>query len=284
MTAGTNDGHYQFMDLMSMSTSSFTDLANRFQPDTLPWTRHARQQGDFADQMPHGTTVVAMRFADGVLMAGDRQVTSGTMIGYRYAEKVYSADEYSCVGVAGTAALAFEMARLFQVELRHYEKLEGVSLSLQGKANKLAGMVRQNMAMAMQGLTVVPLYAGYDLEAGIGRIYSYDPIGGISEEHEGFEAIGSGSLFAVGCLKKMYRDDLTEQEAITAALEALYDAAESDVATMGPDLTREIYPLVHVVTAEGERELSTEEVATVARQVVDGRHRRPNGPRVDLRQ
>jgi proteasome beta subunit len=217
-------------------------------------------------------------------MAGDRQVTAGTMIDYRYGEKVYSADEYSCIGVAGTASLAFEMARLFQVELRHYEKLEGVRLSLQGKANKLAGMVRQNMAMAMQGLTVVPLYAGYDLEAGIGRIYSYDPIGGLSEEHEGFESIGSGSMFALGCVKKMYREDLTEQEAISVVLEALYDAAESDVATMGPDLAREIYPLVHVVTAEGEHELSAEEVAAAARQVVDGRHRRPNGPRVDLSQ
>ncbi|MCT2581870.1 proteasome subunit beta [Actinophytocola gossypii] len=282
MAAGANDRRDQIRDLMSMSTSSFTDLASRIQPDVLPWTRQVGPRPDLVEQVPHGTTVVAMRFDGGVIMAGDRQATSGTTVGYRYAEKVYSADEYSCVGIAGTASLAYEMARLFQVELLHYEKLEGVRLSLQAKANKLGAMVKQNITMAMQGFTVVPVYAGFDPEAGIGRIYSYDPLGGLTEEHEGFHSIGSGSLFATGCLKKMHRDDLSEQDAITVALEALYDAADTDIATMGPDLARGIYPLVHLVTAEGERELPTDEVAAVARQVVDGRQRQPNGPRADL--
>jgi proteasome beta subunit len=267
---------------MSMPTSSFTEVLARIRPHALPGARLGDQPGGFSEQVPHGTTVVTLRFGGGVLMAGDRQVTSGTMIGYRYGEKVYSADEYSCIGIAGSASLALEMARLFQVELRHYEKIEGVGLSLQGKANKLAGMVRQNLEMAMQGLTVVPLFAGYDLESGVGRIYSYDPVGGINEEHEGYQSIGSGSVFAMGSLKKLYREDLSEEDALAVALEALYDAAESDVATMGPDLAREIYPRVHVVTAAGERTLSDEEIAAAAQRVIDRRRHRPDGPRANL--
>ncbi|WP_020672866.1 proteasome subunit beta [Amycolatopsis nigrescens] len=280
MATGSSDGRHQFATFMSSPTSSFAELLAQCRPEALPWANGSATQ--FAAQVPHGTTIVAFRFAGGVLMAGDRQVTSGTVIGYRYGEKVYTADEYSCVGVAGTASLAFEMARLFQVELLHYEKIEGVALSLQGKANKLAGMVRGNLDLAMQGLTVVPLYAGYDPEAGIGRIFSYDPAGGMSEEHEGYHSIGSGSIFALGSLKKLHHAELSAEDALTVALEALYDAAEGDTATMGPDLGREIYPLVHVVTADGDRAVADEEIAAAAHRVVEGRRRRPDGPRAEL--
>ena len=271
---------HQFTKYMSLPTSSFTELLAEYHPDALPWSRASGTQA--VNEIPHGTTIVALRFVDGVIMAGDRQVTIGTRISDRYGEKVYTADGSSCIGVAGTAALAFEMARLFQVELLHYEKIEGVQLSLQGKANKLAGMVRNNLGMAMQGLTVVPIYAGYDANSGIGQIFSYDPVGGMSEEHTGYHSIGSGSLFALGSLKKLHYESLGEQDAITVALEALYDAAEGDTATMGPDLAREIYPIVHVVTAEGDRALPDAETGAVARRIVDRRQSEPNGPKATL--
>ncbi|MEO7194157.1 MAG: proteasome subunit beta [Pseudonocardiaceae bacterium] len=251
-----------------------------YHPDALPWSRAAAAMG--SNETPHGTTIVALRFADGVIMAGDRQMTSGTMISYRYAEKVYPADDSSCIGVAGVAALAFEMARLFQVELLHYEKIEGVQLSLKGKANKLSGMIRGNLEMALRGLVAVPLYAGYDANSGTGQIFSYDAVGGMSEEHSGYHSIGSGSIFALGSLKKLYYASLGEQDAITVALEALYDAAEGDTGTMGPDLAREIYPIVHVVTAEGDRTVPDAEIGALARRIVERRRSEPNGPRATV--
>ncbi|HEV7974633.1 proteasome subunit beta [Amycolatopsis sp.] len=272
-----NDERHQLAKYMSTPTSSFTELLAEHHPGALPWSHASGSQPGSA--MPHGTTIITLRFADGIVMAGDRQVTSGTTIAYRYGEKVYAADNSSVVGVAGTAALAFEMAKLFQVELLHYEKIEGVELSLQGKANKLAGMVRGNLEMAMQGLTVVPLYAGYDADSGIGRIYSYDPAGGLTEEFKGYHSIGSGSIFALGSLKKLHDVGLDEQAAVTVALEALYDAAEGDTATMGPDLARGIYPIVHVVTADGGRALTDAETETFARGIVERRQSAPDGPR-----
>ena len=164
-------------------------------------------------EIPHGTTIVAATFAGGVVMAGDRRATMGNIIAQRDIEKVFPADEYSCVGIAGAAGLAVELVRLFQVELEHYEKIEGTTLSLDGKANRLAALIRSNLGMAMQGLAVVPLFAGYDLHAGLGRIFSYDVTGGRYEE-QAFHSVGSGSVFARGSLKKLYRDDLNARECI----------------------------------------------------------------------
>ncbi|SFO96858.1 proteasome beta subunit [Amycolatopsis arida] len=280
MVVGPHGGQHPFTTYMTSLTSSFTELLATHHPDALPWARVP--DAKLAGQTPHGTTIVALRFDGGVLMAGDRQITSGTTISYRYAQKVFVADEYSCVGVAGSASLAFEMARLFRLELLHYEKIEGRTLSLQGKANKLSSMVRGNLDMATQGLVVVPIYAGYDQFADVGRIFSYDPIGGVSEEHDGYHSIGSGSTFALGSLKKLHRSTLGERDAITVAMEALYDAAEGDVATMGPDLARDVYPVVHVVTADGDRELPDDEVGPIAREVVQRRMGAPDGPKVDM--
>lgn len=280
MTTRSGNERHQFAKYMSAPTSSFTELLAEYHPDALPWSRASSTIAP--NETPHGTTIVALRFADGVVMAGDRQMTSGMRISYRYAEKVYPADNSSCIGVAGVAALAFEMARLFQVELLHYEKIEGVQLSLRGKANKLAGMVRNNLDMAMQGLVAVPLYAGYDADSGIGQIFSYDAVGGMSEEHSGYHSIGSGSLFALGSLKKLYDESLGEQDAVTVALEALYDAAEGDTGTMGPDLARDIYPIVHVVNAEGDRTLPDSETGAIARRIVERRRGEPDGPKATV--
>ena len=193
-------------------TSSFADFLAGQAPDLLP-SRRAVPQGDAADLAPHGTTIVAATFPGGVVMAGDRRATMGNIIAQRDIEKVFPADEYSAVGIAGTAGLAVEMVRLFQTELEHYEKIEGTTLSMDGKANRLAALIRANLGMAMQGLAVVPLFAGYDLEAGQGRIFSYDVTGGRYEE-TAFHSVGSGSLFARGSLKKLYRDDLTAEECV----------------------------------------------------------------------
>jgi proteasome beta subunit len=220
-------------------------------------------------------------YAGGVVMAGDRRATMGNVIAQRDIQKVFPADEFSCVGIAGTAGLAVEMVRLFQVELEHYEKIEGSTLSLDGKANRLSALIRGNLGMAMQGLAVVPLFAGFDLEQNIGRIFSYDVTGGRYEE-TAFHSVGSGSMFARGALKKLYRDDLDETGAVTAVVQALYDAADDDSATGGPDMTRRIFPVVHVITADGGRRLPDAEVAAVADRVVGGRMRRPDGPIAEL--
>lgn len=261
-------------------TSSFSDFLAEQAPDLLP-ARRAVPQGHAGDLAPHGTTIVAATFPGGVVMAGDRRATMGNIIAQRDIEKVFPADEFSAVGIAGTAGLAVEMVRLFQTELEHYEKIEGTTLSMDGKANRLAALIRSNLGMAMQGLAVVPLFAGYDLTADQGRIFSYDVTGGRYEE-TAFHAVGSGSLFARGSLKKLYREDLDATGCVTAVIQALYDAADDDSATGGPDLTRRIFPVVQVITAEGGRRLADAEVAAIADEVIAGRMSRPDGPAAPL--
>jgi proteasome beta subunit len=256
-------------------SASFTEFLTSQAPDLLPINRDLGK--DASDLAPHGTTIVALTFAGGVILAGDRRATMGNMIASRDIQKVFPADEYSAVGIAGTAGLAVEMVRLFQTELEHYEKIEGITLSFDGKANRLSGLIRNNLAMAMQGLAVVPLFAGYDESAGVGRIFSYDVTGGRYEE-TGFHSVGSGSVFARGSLKKLYRDGMSVADAVTVAIQALYDAADDDSATGGPDMTRRIFPVVHVITATGGVRLPDTEVATVADAVVTGRMTLPNGP------
>lgn len=231
------------------------------------------------DEVPHGTTIVASAYRGGVVMAGDRRATAGNLIAVRDVEKVFPADEFSMIGYAGTAGIGADLVRLFQVELEHYEKIEGTSLSLDGKANRLGLLLRGNLGMAMQGLAVVPLFAGYEptAEGGRGRIFSYDVVGGRYEEHE-YHSIGSGSLFARGSLKKFYRPDADRDEAVAACIQALYDAAEEDSATGGPDVMRRIYPLVATVDADGFRRHPDEEIGRVVEQVLEGRMRRPDGP------
>ena len=209
---------------------------------------------------PHATTVVALRFADGVIMAGDRRATMGNIIAHRSMEKVFAADRFSAVAIAGSAGMAVEMVRLFQVQLEHYEKVEGTALSLEGKANQLAQMVRQNLPLAMQGLVVVPLFAGYDTTRAVGRIYSYDATGGHYEETD-FQATGSGGRDARSTIKLGYREGLSRDEAVDLAIQSLYDAADEDSATGGPDLVRGIYPIIAVVDAAGYREVPEDEVA-----------------------
>jgi proteasome beta subunit len=234
--------------------------------------------GEGSVQAPHGTTIVALTFADGVVMAGDRRATMGNVIAQRDVQKVFEADSYSVVGIAGTAGIAVELVRLFQVELEHYEKIEGTALSLEGKANRLSTLLRGNLGMAMQGLAVVPMFAGYDLREDRGRIFSYDVTGGRYEEHE-YHAVGSGSSFARGSLKKLFHDDASAEESVRIALEALYDAADDDSATSGPDLTRRIFPVVAVVTSAGVDMVSEDSLAESAEAMLADRMRRPGGPR-----
>lgn len=257
-------------------TSSFSDFIGVNAPDLLP-ARRSLPAGTAADLAPHGTTIVAATFPGGVVMAGDRRATMGNVIAQRDIQKVFPADEYSVVGIAGTAGLAVEMVRLFQVELEHYEKIEGTILSLDGKANRLSALIRANLGMAMQGLAVVPMFAGFDLDSGVGRIFGYDVTGGRHEE-AAFFTVGSGSLFARGALKKLYRENLSQDDTVRVCLQALYDAADDDSATGGPDMTRRIFPIVWVVTADGAIELTQESIGALADEVVAARLVRPDGP------
>src|ERR687892_2826486 len=211
-------------------------------------------------EVAHGTTVVAVRFADGVVMSGDRRVTAGNLISHRTAEKVLPADRHSGVAIAGAAGPALEMVKLFALQLEHYEKVEGSHLSLEGKANQLSMMVRGHLPAAMQGFVVVPLFAGYDTTRGRGRLFEYDVTGGRYEESD-FAATGSGSLHAGTVIKVGYTPDLDRQTAVDLAISALFQAADEDSATGGPDLVRGIYPVVATITSEGFRRLDDEEVA-----------------------
>jgi proteasome beta subunit len=253
--------------------SSFTDFLALTAPEMLPGRRPIPQLpvGDIA---PHGTTIVAVTYDGGVLMGGDRRATMGNLISSRDIEKVYPADSYSVIGIAGAAGIAIEMVRLYQVELEHYEKIEGLTLSLDGKANRLAQMIRGNLGAALQGLAVVPLFAGFDLDAaeGVnpGRIFSYDVTGGNYEER-GYATVGSGSLFARNSLKKTWRPGLAGDAALRTVIEALYDAADDDSATGLPDPVRRLYPIVYRVDAEGALRLTDDEVAGIATTITEER-------------
>lgn len=256
--------------------SSFVDFLAEHDPNMFDRVRHAQPV-----DVPHGTTIVASQFVGGVVMAGDRRATMGNVIAQRDIEKVYPADEFSVVGIAGTAGLAVEMVRLFQTELEHFEKIEGTSLSLEGKANRLASFIRGNLGMAFQGLAVVPLFAGYDSTRDTGRIFSYDVTGGRYEEHD-YHAVGSGSPFARGSLKKLYRGEQSGTDAVRVCLQALYDAADDDSATGGPDLSRRIFPVVAVITEEGFEKVGEDEMSRAVEAMVAERHQRPDGPLAQL--
>jgi proteasome beta subunit len=268
---------------MRPGNASFTEFLREAEPHLLPGHRAAEQA---AANLPHGTTIVALTCADGVVMAGDRRATMGNIIAQRDIEKVFIADSHSAIGIAGTAGFAVELVRMFQLELEHYEKIEGVRLSLDGKANRLAAMIRGNLAMAMQGLAVVPLFAGLEDDAafgadpaaapGPGRIFSYDIAGGRYEEHD-YYAVGSGSMFARSALKKRYEPGADLASTVRAAVEALYDAADDDSATGGPDLTRRIFPVVIAVTAAGAVRWTNDDVGAVTEAVVAGRLLKPGG-------
>jgi proteasome beta subunit len=259
--------------------SSFSDFAAAVAPNVLPGSRTGGVgAGDLA---PHGTTIVAATFPGGVVVAGDRRATMGNMIAQRDIEKVFPADEFSVVGIAGAAGIAVEMVGLFQVELEHYEKIEGAPLSMVGKANRLATMIRGNLGLAMQGLVVVPLFAGWDVAAEEGRIFSYDATGGRYEEHA-FFSVGSGSVYARGSLKKLYRPDFDASSCAMALVQALYDAADDDSATGGPDLTRRIFPVVLVATADGVERVSDDAVAGMIETMMESRMVRPDGPGAPL--
>ena len=261
---------------LAPGSSSFVDLLRAQAPDLLPARRVTA--GAPAVELTHGTTIVAIAFRDGVLIAGDRRATQGNVIAHRDMRKVFVTDEYSAVGIAGVAGFAVEMVRLYTFELEHYEKMEGVSLSLDGKANRLGSLIKSNLDAAMAGLAVLPLFVGYDLDASdprrAGRIITYDITGGRFDEHAGYHSVGSGSVYAKSALKKVYDPDANADGAVRAAIEALYDAADDDSATGGPDLVRRIFPVVITVTAaDGAVQLSEEATAAVAEAVVADRAR-----------
>jgi proteasome beta subunit len=249
--------------------SSFPALLRRI--GLSPFSEHA---ADSSLSIPHATTCVALRYAEGVVMAGDRRATSGNLISHRTMEKVAQADRHSAVAIAGAAGPAMEMVKLFQLQLEHYEKVEGQTLSLDGKANQLSALVRGNLPAAMQGLVVVPIFAGYDLRRRQGRLFAYDVTGGRYEEQE-YVATGSGSLHAGTVVKVGYRSGLDRGDALDLVLRALWEAADADSATGGPDALRGIYPVVATVTASGFQRVGDDDLRgryqAIASQLSDSR-------------
>jgi len=246
---------------------SFLDVLRRAGGEPR-WADLPRDTSNLPYELTHGTTVVAIRYVDGVVMAGDRRATAGNFISHRTMEKVFPADRHSGVAIAGAAGPAVEMVKLFQLQLEHYEKVEGAELSLEGKANQLGQMVRGHLPAAMQGFAVVPLFAGYDVRRGTGRLFEYDVTGGRYEESD-FAATGSGSLHAGTVIKLGYRPDLDRTDAVELAINSLFQAADEDSATGGPDLVRGIYPVVATITADGFGRLEDSEVADRFRALLD---------------
>jgi proteasome beta subunit len=263
---------------VGVGLSSFSDMLRRQAPELLPASRFGEVGNPTpTNALPHGTTIVALKYPGGVLIAGDRRSTQGNMIAGRDVQKVYITDDYTATGIAGTAAIAVEFARLYAVELEHYEKLEGVPLTFAGKVNRLAIMVRGNLGAALQGFIALPLLVAYDLDApdsqGAGRIVSFDAAGGWNIEEEGYQSVGSGSIFAKSAIKKLYSQVSDADSALKVAVEALYDAADDDSATGGPDLVRGIFPTAVTIEAEGAEEVTAQRISTLAREVIQSRSR-----------
>ena len=228
------------------------------------------------DDLPHGTTCVAIKYDSGVILAGDRRATSGHQISHRTMEKVFPADQHSGIAIAGAAGPALEMVRLFQLQLEHYEKVEGKSLSLDGKANQLSQMIRQNLPQAMQGLAVIPLFAGFDLRLSAGRLFQFDVTGGRYEEAN-FAATGSGSVHATTVIKMGFEDQLNETETVDLAANAIFEAADEDSATGGPDLVRDVYPIIAKITSEGYEPIPTNDISSVFTTIIENRRSRALG-------
>src|SRR5512145_710806 len=253
--------------------SSFVDLLRRESPQVLAAQGPAAER---SPDVPHGTTVLALKYRDGVIMSGDRQATAGFQVASRRIDKIFKCDEYSGIGIAGAAGPAMEMAKLFQTELEHYEKVEGDNLSLEGKANKLGQMIRMNLQAAMMGLAVVPIFAGFDEKAGVGRLFKYDITGGRYEERD-YDSQGSGSKDARDSLKKLWKRDMPRDEAMRTALEALFDAADEDVGTGGPDFVRGIFPTVKTITRSGFGDVADDEIRRVCEAITADRTKTGNG-------
>ena len=252
------------------SSSSFYDLLLKDYSHLLPQmpVESSSFSQEVVGSVPHGTTVLALKFRDGVVMAGDRMATEGYQVSDRRIEKVYKTDDYSAIAIAGAAGPCIELARLFQTELEHYEKLEGTQLSIEGKANKLSQMVKGNLPFAMQGFLVVPLFAGYDCIKDEGRIFKYDVTGGRYEETD-YYATGSGGKDARSTMKKSFKKKLSEEEAIRLALEALYDASDEDIGTGGPDLVRGIYPTVKIISRKGLSDIDTSHISNIYNDIIN---------------
>jgi proteasome beta subunit len=256
------------------ATSSFIDVLRRQSPHMLPLP--GVPIAEASAEPPQATTVLAVRYRDGVVMAGDRQATAGFQVASRRIEKIFKCDDLSGIGIAGAAGPAIEMAKLFQTELEHYEKVEGENLSLEGKANRLSQMIRLNLQAAMMGLAVVPIFAGFDDKAGVGRLFRYDITGGRYEETN-YDAQGSGAKDARDSLKKLWRRDMPRDEALRVALEALIDAADEDVGTGGPDFVRGIFPTVRTITRSGFTDVPDDEVRKICEQIFNDRKRDDRG-------
>jgi proteasome beta subunit len=261
------------MPWAALDPTSFTDLLRRVRPEGLP----PSPAGDLPSvtpegqpEIPHGTTILAIRYADGVIVAGVRRATEGYTIAHRSIEKVFPTDDSSAVAIAGAAGPAIEMVRVFQTELEHYEKMEGEPLTLEGKANKLGQMIRANLPAAMQGMVVLPIFAGFDARRGLGRIFKYDVTGGRYEESDHYST-GSGGREARSTIKKRYKRGLSRDEAVQIALEALFDASEEDAGTGGPDVLRKIYPNIASISVRGFEVVPDDEIANLFASLLERR-------------
>lgn len=256
---------------LNYSGSSFFDYLRSQQSHLVPsFNFEPAKYAQLKEQTASGTTILALMFSEGVIIAGDRMATEGYQVSSRRIEKVFKADGFSAIAIAGTAGPCIEVAKIFQTEIEHYEKIEGEPLGLEGKANKLANIVKMNLPAALQGLLVIPIYAGFDTRLNKGRIFKYDITGGRYEELD-FHATGSGGKDARGTLKKFFREQMPQDEALKLVVESLIDAADEDIATSGPDPVRGLYPQVKIISAKGIMDVPENEIKKIYQAVAKNR-------------
>ncbi|MGB0909517.1 MAG: proteasome subunit beta [Nitrospirales bacterium] len=256
-----------FFQFLNIHQPELTPQARWGKPEQAQYSQHELSSGPFPSPITHGTTVLAFKYEEGVIIAGDRRATEGFQIAANRMEKVFKTDDFSAMAIAGAAGPCVEMAKLFSIELEHYEKLDGVQLSCEGKANRLGQMVKANLPLVMQGLVVIPLFVGYDTKREYGRIFKYDITGGRYEEAE-FHSVGSGGKDARLILKERFKQDLTKEAATRVALRALANAADEDVGTGGPDPIRRIYPTMKLVNAQGVQDVEETTLATLWEELI----------------
>lgn len=271
---GLNLSNYRTSDFLEILERERPELLTRFNmeafhPTPLSDVARASWTGTHRPDPLEGTTILAAVFKDGVALAGDRQASAGFQVGERRIEKVYQIDDYSAIAIAGIAGPCIELAKIFQVQVEFYEKIEGAPLSLEGKANYLSNMVKSNLMMALQGLVVIPIFAGYDHKRKQGRIFKYDVTGGRYDESE-YYAIGSGGKDAQATFKKRYTQNMSRAQILKIVVEALWDAADEDLATGGPDFIRDIYPTIKVIDRTGTSDIPDSEVKTLFNEYIEG--------------
>lgn len=222
-----------------------------------------------------GTTILALRYRDGVMVAGDRRATAGHTVLYDRADKVIPIDDYSLMAISGSPAMAFEIARILEHSFQYHRRRQLQEMSIEAKLRRLSLLIRDNLPMAVQGIgAVIPIFATYDQEADLGRIYFYDVLGAQFEVAD-FATTGSGSSAVRGAMYYMNRwggppfSQLSREDAVGLSLRLLFTASEYDSATGRYESSAGVYPTVKTITSGGQEDIDLDELRALHERFLD---------------